>query len=150
MKLTRSQTRAWIQSAEHYQAICAAWKRIASDKEARKSLTGAHHLLYGILRGKDFREGFAPITNRVKLENGGQYDWGLAHALKRLHTTYASWQHELLAPFVDGQGTPLVTEADLAWIRRIVPSDALTAYESGYSFAGLAQLPPETEEAAHA
>lgn len=150
MKLTRSQTRAWIKSADHYQAICAAWKRIASDKEARQSLTGAHHLLYAVLRGKDFREGLAPITNRAKLENGGQYDWGLARALKRLRTTYMAWQQELLAPFVDAQGTPLLTAADLAWIRQIVPADAFTAYESGYSAAGLAQLPPAAEEASHA
>lgn len=32
-------------------------------------------MVYAILRGKDWRKGFTPITGRIKLENGGFHAW---------------------------------------------------------------------------
>ena len=69
------------------------------DKEARKGLNAAHHLLYLILRGKNWHRAFAPVSNPVKLENGGQYNWGARKALFALHSEGNA--QKLLAPFAD-------------------------------------------------
>lgn len=83
----------------------------------RRELHATHHLLYLALVGKDWRRGFAPITNRRKLDNGAFFNWGMFRALSTLHAF--SREDELLAPF-DG----LVTPGMLEKIRQMVPSQS--------------------------
>jgi hypothetical protein len=85
----------------------------------KHELTGAHHLLYLALLGKDWRKGFTCITNQRKLDNGAFYTWGLFRAMAAFHMP--SREAELLAPFGD-----LVTSAMLERIRQMVPVQ--TAY----------------------
>ena len=47
-------------------------------------LTGAHFMLYNILRGRSFDTGFTPITKRTKLENGAYLNHGLYNAAYHL------------------------------------------------------------------
>ena len=87
----------------------------------KHELTGAHHLLYLTLLGKDWRKGFTCMTNRRKLDNGGFYAWGLFRAMATLHMP--SREVELLAPF-DG----LVSSAMLQHIRQLVPIQTAYSY----------------------
>jgi hypothetical protein len=101
--LPKTITRSFFQSDEGYQALERHWSALVSS-EARSTLGPEHHLLYQALRGKDWRKAFAPITNRTRLANGAFYDWGLQHALRRIHSEWA--QAKLLLPFgelIDGE-----------------------------------------------
>lgn len=57
----------------------ALWK---SALDSKTDLTAADHLAYAILRGKDYRKGFGPITNKNKLANGAT--WAFRAALIRV------------------------------------------------------------------
>src|SRR5689334_5822244 len=70
-KLNKQITETFFKAPEGYNALKAHWSGLMQDKERRTALTAAHHLLYLILRGKNWQRGFAPVTNPVKLENGG-------------------------------------------------------------------------------
>ena len=94
--LTKEVTRTFFGNDEGYHALERHWSALVNSP-ARKTLGPEHYLLYQVLRGKDWRKGFTTITNESKLNNGAFYDWGLCHALRRLHATRA--REELLAPF---------------------------------------------------
>ena len=86
-KLNQQITETFYQNAEGYMALKSHWSRLMQDKTRRKSLTAAHHLLYMILRGKNWHRAFTPMTNPVKLENGGFYNWGARKAIQALHSS---------------------------------------------------------------
>jgi hypothetical protein len=94
--LSQKETRAFFGSDEGYTALERHWSALVNSPD-RKSLRPEHYLLYQALRGKDWRKGFAPLTNPCKLQNGAFYNWGLYHALRRLHSSWA--QEKLLEPF---------------------------------------------------
>src|SRR5689334_8501228 len=113
-RLNKIQTSAWFKNAGDYDALCAYWSALVNDKEARKGLSAAHHLLYAALRGKDWRRGFCPITNPRKLENGAFFDMGARHAINRLHS---KWHEDsLLTPFGGW-----VTGEMIQQIRELIP-----------------------------
>jgi hypothetical protein len=130
--LGREVTRDFFKNgASGYAALERRWSGLVSDPETRRGLRAEHHLLYAILRGKDWRKGFCirtpdgawkpNLTNPVKLENGGLCDWGLAHALRGLHSTL--WESRLLVPF---EG--LITVETLQAVRALVPWTAQTTF----------------------
>jgi hypothetical protein len=93
-------------------------------------LTAAHHLLYLVLRGKDWRKAFAPITRPSTLANGATRWRAATIAIKQLHSEW----HEalLLAPFAELLANRAVRTNDasravaeghdvLVLIRRLVP-----------------------------
>ena len=67
---------------EHYLAFRAAWAKNVNDGSFQ--LTGAHHMLYNILRGRAFDKGFTPITRQTKLQNGYHINHGLYRAAQDL------------------------------------------------------------------
>lgn len=67
---------------EHYLAFRAAWAKAVNDKNVE--VTGAHHMLYNILRGRAFDKGFTPITRTTKLQNGYRINHGLYIAANEL------------------------------------------------------------------
>jgi len=82
------------------------------DPEARQCLSAAHHLLYLVLRGKNWQKAFTPpgggdgprteaqrIRLQKRLANGAFYDWGARKALRALHAPHAA--EILLAPFAE-------------------------------------------------
>ena len=118
--LPRAITAQVLTDLTTYQSLRQRWSELM--RSPRKlDLSGAHHLLYLALLGKDWRRGFARITNRRKLDNGAFYGWGLFRAMVGLHR--ASCEAELLAPF-DG----LVTPAMLQHIRQLVPAQNKYSY----------------------
>lgn len=106
---------------EHYLNFLKAWKKAANSVNAKATkdkyygnkvdgwLTGAHMLLYALVRGKDIRSAFTPITSTNKLTNGFYINHGLYWAAKELERIagYAEddreWSNkmveEFLAPF---------------------------------------------------
>jgi len=56
-----------FESKEHYLAFRKAWSESVNNLS---SISAFHHALYALLRNRDHRECFTPITNRNKLENG--------------------------------------------------------------------------------
>ena len=99
--LTKRETRSFFGSDEGYTALERHWRALVNSP-VKKTLGPEHYLLYQALRGKDWRRGFTPITNRRKLENGAFYNWGLNHALRRLHSAWA--EEKLLKPFAEVVG----------------------------------------------
>lgn len=85
-------------SKEHYLSFISAWKHTFNDPELRKQLTPAHFLLYAALRGKDWRKGFTPCTNKNKIDNGYAPYYSAYNALLSIHTaTQASmWRAGML------------------------------------------------------
>lgn len=51
----------------YYQLTKELWKELL---DSGQRLEFSHHLLYAILRGKDWRKCYTPVTNSIKIENG--------------------------------------------------------------------------------
>lgn len=65
--LGKSTTKNFFKTESGYSDMVALWKQqIANGFQP----TTYDLLCYAILRGKDYRKGFTPITNEVKLANG--------------------------------------------------------------------------------
>src|SRR5258708_30846044 len=103
-----------------YDNLRLYWRGLVSSSR-KHELTAAHHLLYAILLGRDWRKGFTCITNRRKLDNGAFHGWMMFRAVAALHKP--SYEAELLAPF-DG----LVTPKMLHYIRQVVPAQNAYGY----------------------
>lgn len=65
-----------------YEKFDAQWKSVASNSVKRLELRPVHYLIAALVRGKDYRKGFKPITNARKLAHGGS--WGFKHAVEEL------------------------------------------------------------------
>jgi hypothetical protein len=113
--LSKEITATFFSSTEGYAQLMTRWSRTMQDRAARKRLTAAHHLLYLILRGKNWQKAFAPVTNPTKLEHGGFYNWKARSAVMALHCD--GNRKELLAPFAD-----LIRAEALCAIRQRVPN----------------------------
>lgn len=96
------------------------WSQLVNS-ERRHELKAAHHLLYLVLTGRDWRKAFTFPSSPNKLNNG--YTPELYQALDLLGSTYR--ERQLLAPF-DG----LVTAEMLANARRLL-GHVLGAYPRG-------------------
>lgn len=97
--LNKNITAALLKDATSYEILISRWSGLVNDAEARKSLTAADHLLYLILRGKDWRKGFSPITNAKKIA-GGQtvgFGQGFVHAVTRVRNGYKGHFADLLS-----------------------------------------------------
>lgn len=117
--LNKTMTAQFFRSAEDYNHLLALWSVWMQDADMRRQLTAAHHLLYLILRGRNWHTAFTPITNACKLENGGVYNWGARRAVHALH--YGSAE-DLLAPFRD-----VLAPSALVMARELVPADSWNA-----------------------
>lgn len=73
--LGRSTTQKFFKAEDGYQKMVERWSALSNDKEVKQNLTASHHLLYLILRGKNLRKAFTPVTSERKLTNG-QGEWG--------------------------------------------------------------------------
>ena len=89
-------TKSILGDPAKYLAIKNQWRTLMASPR-KHELTATHHLLYCALMGKDWRRGFTPPTNPVKLENGAYEGWILFQCLMQLH--YPQEEAALLAPF---------------------------------------------------
>ena len=119
--LSRAITARFFAEPENYDALKTGWQSLQNSPQ-RHELEAAHHLLYLILRGKDWRKAFTPITRVSKLENGAFSNWGLFNALYALHSKQS--QADLLAPFAG-----LVTPEMLQVARQLVLPVNASAYQ---------------------
>jgi hypothetical protein len=105
--LPRAVTAQFFDDPKTYWALRRHWSALMNSNR-KHELSAAHHLLYLVLCGKDWRKGFTPITNRRKLDNGAFYDWGLFRALQTLR--YRASDVGFLEPF-GGLVTPAMAQA---------------------------------------
>ena len=129
--LPRAITAKFLTDSHTYAHICQQWRQLIHSSR-KHELKAVHHLLYLALRGKDWRKGFTPPTNRLKLDNGAFEGWKLFRATAILHM--GSCEEELLAPF-DG----VVTPAMLQRLRELIPVQNAYRYRveqfaSGFPF----------------
>jgi len=73
--LSKDITSEFFESADDYIALERRWRELMNDRELRKQLRCSHHLLYAMLRGKDWRKALTPPTNATKLVNGALVSW---------------------------------------------------------------------------
>jgi hypothetical protein len=119
--LSRAHTARLFATQTEYRDLCKHWRRLVNS-DRRHQLTGAHHLLYLALLGRDWRKAFTFPTNSLHLANGAFESWGFFNALHLLHSQ--SVQATLLEPF-DG----LVTPEMLQQIRLLIPWRLAFAYK---------------------
>jgi len=55
---------------ENYNRLCKRWKELANDKDKKHLLTHRTHILYQVLRGKDWRKSVSISTKPKRLKNG--------------------------------------------------------------------------------
>ncbi len=112
--LNKTITAGFFKSAEDYERMKEYWAGLVTDPNENKTLTPDLFLFYAVLRGKDWRKGFAPIKNGNKLANGGKVGWCLYAALDRIHSKHT--QSFYLATFGDflAEGTMDKVRAILA------------------------------------
>lgn len=65
---------------EHYLVFRSFWAQSVNAREIE--ITGAHHMLYNILRGRDYDKGFTPVTRTSKLQNDFIINQGLMDAYR--------------------------------------------------------------------
>jgi hypothetical protein len=122
--LNRTITSTFFKSEEDYNKLMAHWSQLMQNNEARKCLRAEHHILYLVLRGKDWRKGFTLATNPIKLANGMAPDLGVKNALYAFHCGYIT---DLLAPFGD-----LVDKEMLEKARALVPKGSNPLEKDAY------------------
>ena len=84
-------TNKYFTHKEHYLAFRSFWAQAVNSKDIQ--ITGAHHMLYNILRGKAHDCGFAPTVRTTKLQNGAYLNRGLHEAYRELHVMIHDIQH---------------------------------------------------------
>jgi hypothetical protein len=99
----------YFKNKQHYLNFLDAWKKEASSDNCR--LTGAHMLFYALLRGKDARSAFKPITRKSKLENGAIINHGMYWAYQDL-----AWQNRSPDKFLEPFDGTIDTETFLKFI----------------------------------
>lgn len=82
-------TTTYILSKEQYQLFNEKFIEAAN----AKSLTSANIILNNILRGKDARRGFTPITNPTKLNHGAN-EWQGFDAARSQLVHYLRWSRK--------------------------------------------------------
>ena len=112
-------TNTLFENKEHYLAFRKAWSNAVNSEKAKPHvdevdyshyghhekvkvrvdgwLTASHHILYNILRGRDYDRGFTLVTNRNKLMNGTSPNLGLVQAIAELKNVKNWIRHELAA-----------------------------------------------------
>lgn len=88
--LSKNITKLFFKEEYHdnyYQLTEKLWKELLNSKQ---DLNFRHHILYAILRGKNWRKCFTPITNSIKIENGQNPELSLWLAIYHLTNPYAS------------------------------------------------------------
>jgi hypothetical protein len=73
--LNRNITSEFFDSADDFAALERRWREIMNDGDLRKTLQCRHHLLYQMLRGKNWHAGLTMVTNAKKLANGAAVSW---------------------------------------------------------------------------
>ena len=84
--LNRSITQNFFADENGYSALQVRWADYVTKKGLDTPLNASHHLLYAVLRGKDWTKGFTKITNKVKLDNGMREDWGTYLAINSVYS----------------------------------------------------------------
>lgn len=111
--LNKRITAEFFRDESGYGALVCRWSALMRDKEQRKRLTCEYHLLYLILRGKNWMAALTPPTNRRKLDNGALVGWSGRRALSTVKRPFEP--RDFLASFAD-----LLRDDVLDRIREIV------------------------------
>ena len=93
--LNKEITAKFFKNEEGYEKLQQRWSELVNNPETNKQLKAEHHLLYAVLRGKDWRKGFTEATNQRKLDNGYRPDYAIREALYR----FRNYDQSLLKPF---------------------------------------------------
>ncbi len=119
--LPRAITAQFFPNSESYNAFRKHWSALINS-EHKHELSAAHHLLYLVLIGKDWRKAFTPLANQRKLDNGAFWNWGMFRALQTIQSLYA--EEELLLPFHG-----LVSPQMLQELRNLLPTANAYTYK---------------------
>ena len=109
--LNKEITKDFFGSVDDYAKLQRRWSELMNDRELRKELHCEHHLLYQMLRGKDWRKGLTLVTNVKKLENGAL--WKVRGALGMVKRGDLD---ALLSPFAG-----IVTDSAVIRLRERLP-----------------------------
>lgn len=114
--LPRKYVSCFFASRDDFLSFRRQWSRLVNS-DHKHQLTAAHHLLYLILTGRDWRKAFTFPSQSNKLNNG--YTPELYSALDVLGSRYR--QQFLLSPF-DGLVTPDMLEKVRQLLAHVLPN----------------------------
>lgn len=136
--LSRKITHEWFPDAAAFNAVKLAWKEALKTDDLRPE----HHMLYAMIRGKDYTRGFPLPTNQTKLDNGYRAERKASfYRIVGKHVNYQPQPNRnlriasasypgLLLPF---KGT--ITQEMLEKLREFLPTDPSPKkdpYRTGY------------------
>jgi hypothetical protein len=118
--LSKSITQKFYKSDNGYEQLTKKWSEVMRDKELRKKFNSSYHLIYLILRGKNWQKSFTKTTNPIKLANGQRTQHGAYWALVYINYIYSPKTIEMMAFFGE-----FVKEEILNKITKIISSEAI-------------------------
>lgn len=83
-----------------YRSVTNIWKDIVNSP-TRELLTAEDHLLYAIVRGKDYTKGFTSVTNKNKLANGRREHDTLNRTISSLKLFVELLSKEKINPYAE-------------------------------------------------
>ena len=117
--LSKNITKTFFKSDEGYNQMIARWKELHKENPKSK-IEPKYFMLYAILRGKDWRKGFTPCTNQIKLDNGYKPNLRAEEALSAIRST----KYDYIADqFIENSGFNDIIDCDtLEKIRELLPN----------------------------
>lgn len=115
--LNKDTTKTFFKTETGFTDLEKHWSFLVNS-DNKHSLKSAHHLLYAVLRGKDWRKGFILPTNEIKVNNGGMCCKGYYSTYYTVMSKYS--REDLLAPFKD-----LISDEAIDLVIKLLPKPDL-------------------------
>lgn len=117
-----------------YAEVKELWLELQKNK-GENPLSLAHHILYAVLRGKNWGKCFTPITNKVKLENGAQEDKALIDALYYLNSRLSVFND--FSRLIDPESCAVIVRSLLNGKSALDTSYNLSMFEDDFLTSGV-------------
>ena len=122
--LSRNYTKNIFTDKEAFAALESHWSVLMNDKEQRKQLNAAHHMIYNAIRGKNWQKGFVKAKNPDKVTRFADLLCSFLWYIH--HDKHTDW---LLKPFNN-----LLTASDLKVLAKHLPEFTLKGGENPLDF----------------
>lgn len=114
-KLGKSVTRQFFLTDTGYEDIQARWRSLL---KSGVTLHAQHHLLYAVLRGKNYRKCFTPITKANRLQNG---EWELSGLQRARRALFDKWNDP--CEIFSGIVSPMARERMKVYLPEVTSSE---------------------------
>jgi hypothetical protein len=121
-------TKRFFKDDGGFDKLQAYWGRQWQNEQWREQLEPIHYFLYSALRGKDWKKGFTPITNAVKLTNGQRPMQVVERIYQQLDRIILNDEKEWVEQYFGG----CITVDSLRQLRKLLPDRRYVLGASAY------------------